>query len=961
LYLRFVKINITMVEKKQQENRQSQPQQETEEIDPIEYTRKAFSGPTPKQLEQQAQARARGGLTEMGIRKFKEKAKRISTEKGVTVEVAKEAIVQSEREKMGIRKIDRKTPRVEEKSKKPERKEKTFYESLGAVQRQSIGDMSIRPEDAFRLQRKESIQEFRESQKKADSEVQKKVEQAKTSPDERTTINIERDLNKGQGTISKDPELPFYLRNQQRKDLVVEEKPSILKKVLRAIETQLTQKGFAPGTVRREQLDLALSGLAGTVFGVGYASGRSALGQISKRASGFADLAMIGVGVQPTADITYEVVTKANKPRELAKSIAPDVAFLGGAIGSSFLSSTPSSQTQKAFDFFRENEPSLKYKAETVSRTFIDELPREIKTGSGKVLGKEPGVTFKVAEEVPTGKILIESLPGETVYSKGFTTPEGSTVLRQYAEIGKPDKGLYVLETITEPKGLSRYKLSRGGKQLDSGEFKVSDFEKVYLREQSLPIEKTQEFIAPDVTVKNLISTSELKGASPTKVLLGATEQTKGLYARTVNPASEKMFTKFKLTEAGVKPIEGTTEILSTNILLTKGKSKLPSRVVDVSSTGSYYESRPANILVDVKKGFKSEAVLGKGKLLENFKFGVPSKVKQPKTQKSQKIQDILSSDTKKLNTQTIQKVKTTQKVSLPESVTSTKKINLKVPKEITKNIQNSLVFSKIKKTPFILQPDKQNEKINQKVFSDQKPSQKQKDKQKQRQRQQTTSIQRQFTPQTTKTVDITGQPQKTSQPPKQEIVPKPISGLSTVPLISTKPTITTRLTPTPSVPRVPVPTIPLIGLPPKPKGGRRPTQRKPSQVKEEGYNAYVKRKQTKKGKGKYISRGFTKVNKEPLSRKAALGLAMSIADNYVNRSIRVKETKKPVSRKRPALVNRYNRLRSKFRESKKSKNILVEKSTFAIDSRNEIRGIPYESIRQRRKSKTKTKTLKLI
>ena len=54
----------------------------------VEKTKKAFAPPTKRQLEQQAQARARGGLTSRGIRKFKSKTK-----------AEQQALVEREREK----------------------------------------------------------------------------------------------------------------------------------------------------------------------------------------------------------------------------------------------------------------------------------------------------------------------------------------------------------------------------------------------------------------------------------------------------------------------------------------------------------------------------------------------------------------------------------------------------------------------------------------------------------------------------------------------------------------------------------------------------------------------------------------------------------------------------------------------------------------------------------------------
>lgn len=136
----------------------------------------------------------------------------------------------------------------------------------------------------------------------------------------------------------------------------------------------------------------------------------------------------------------------------------------------------------------------------------------------------------------------------------------------------------------------------------------------------------------------------------------------------------------------------------------------------------------------------------------------------------------------------------------------------------------------------------------------------------------------------------------------------------------------------------------------PKPKKG---TGKKKQTKKEEliqAYDALVKAKQKKLAKGKYKTQGYTKVNKAPLSKKAALGKAMAIADKYANRSITIRKTEGKV-KERKDLVAKYNRLKHKFRKAKKKKD-LVEMSKFAIDSRMEKKQIPYESIKVRKQRK---------
>ena len=112
------------------------------------------------------------------------------------------------------------------------------------------------------------------------------------------------------------------------------------------------------------------------------------------------------------------------------------------------------------------------------------------------------------------------------------------------------------------------------------------------------------------------------------------------------------------------------------------------------------------------------------------------------------------------------------------------------------------------------------------------------------------------------------------------------------------------------------------------------------------GYNAYVKRKQLKTGKGKYKGRGYTKVNKKPLTEEGAKALAMQILDRYANRSGYIKKAGKPAKERGPRL---NPSLENKFRPNKKNPNIFTEKTKHAIDSPDEVKGIPYEAKRQKK------------
>jgi len=121
-----------------------------------------------------------------------------------------------------------------------------------------------------------------------------------------------------------------------------------------------------------------------------------------------------------------------------------------------------------------------------------------------------------------------------------------------------------------------------------------------------------------------------------------------------------------------------------------------------------------------------------------------------------------------------------------------------------------------------------------------------------------------------------------------------------------------------------------------------------------QAYNILVKIKQLKKKKGQYKSRGYKKANKQPLTKEAAIGLGMELTDRYTNQSFKISQTRgKPESNPRLERLSRL--LNYKFRRQKKNNKIFVERTRHAIDSPQEVRGIPYEAARQRRAGLLKT------
>lgn len=138
-----------------------------------------------------------------------------------------------------------------------------------------------------------------------------------------------------------------------------------------------------------------------------------------------------------------------------------------------------------------------------------------------------------------------------------------------------------------------------------------------------------------------------------------------------------------------------------------------------------------------------------------------------------------------------------------------------------------------------------------------------------------------------------------------------------------------------------------LVGKPKKKKGETVP-----------GYDVYVKRKQAKRGKGDYLSRGYTRASPKPLSEQAAFMLGGGIVDKYTNRSFFLKKSSKQV-REKDVNPFAFSQLRQKLRRKKGNRKIFVEKTAHAIDSYEEKQGIPYESMRLRKAGKLQTKKRK--
>ncbi len=117
--------------------------------------------------------------------------------------------------------------------------------------------------------------------------------------------------------------------------------------------------------------------------------------------------------------------------------------------------------------------------------------------------------------------------------------------------------------------------------------------------------------------------------------------------------------------------------------------------------------------------------------------------------------------------------------------------------------------------------------------------------------------------------------------------------------------------------------------------------------LKVPGYHVYIKRKQLKKGKGSYQSRGYEKANDVPLTESGATVMGGEITDRYANRSYQIRKAGQNAKAKYKDYL--LETIKQKFRQSKKNPNVFVEKTAFAIDSPEEKQGIPYEAARLRK------------
>lgn len=167
---------------------------------------------------------------------------------------------------------------------------------------------------------------------------------------------------------------------------------------------------------------------------------------------------------------------------------------------------------------------------------------------------------------------------------------------------------------------------------------------------------------------------------------------------------------------------------------------------------------------------------------------------------------------------------------------------------------------------------------------------------------------------------------------------------------------------PSPSpYPYSPPPSSPPYSYPPSPPKPSRPSGfppilqlGEPEAEPRQSFDVYVKRKQMKKGKGSYLSRGFKKVNVKPLSKESALGLGMSIVDQFTNAQGFIKKRRDKPGRTSRKYEHLYHQLRHKFRFPRRKgkaslRNRFIEKTTFRIDSPAELSGIPYEAQRLRK------------
>ena len=112
------------------------------------------------------------------------------------------------------------------------------------------------------------------------------------------------------------------------------------------------------------------------------------------------------------------------------------------------------------------------------------------------------------------------------------------------------------------------------------------------------------------------------------------------------------------------------------------------------------------------------------------------------------------------------------------------------------------------------------------------------------------------------------------------------------------------------------------------------------------GFDVFVKNRRIKLAKGKFRDAGFSKVNKVSLTKRGAFVKGAQIVDKFTNRSFFIEPSGE--SAKKSFKDELFNSLINQFRPSKVNPEIFVEKSGFAIDSKEEKEGIPFKAKRER-------------
>lgn len=93
------------------------------------------------------------------------------------------------------------------------------------------------------------------------------------------------------------------------------------------------------------------------------------------------------------------------------------------------------------------------------------------------------------------------------------------------------------------------------------------------------------------------------------------------------------------------------------------------------------------------------------------------------------------------------------------------------------------------------------------------------------------------------------------------------------------------------------------------------------------------------------------KLNKKPVSYSEAINLGARIADEYPARSFRLARAKGMVKGKVPQIDPKFAQ---KFKQQKKNPLYFTERTTFVIDSRNEVLGITYKGVQAKKNKNVK-------